>query len=119
MKKLFKICFAVLLSATFLTGCGDSTTDYADPSLTCLFHFYDKKGNTEIEIGEFETRAIINLTKEQFVDQYLNGSLENRYPNYSYVNMTYSTGNSSYSNYIPQLYYLSCHKIRLRQKPED
>ncbi len=94
MKKLFKLCFVLSLGAAALVGCGeqDNTVDYSDPSLTCYFHFYIKKGEQEIEVGEYDTKDIIKLTKDQFVDRYLDGSLEGRYPYYSYINMTYTTG---------------------------
>ena len=52
MNKLFKFVFALTLGVTCLTGC-DSTTDYSDDSLGSVFHFYAKKGSTEIEIGEY------------------------------------------------------------------
>lgn len=91
MKRFIKFLFCLTLGITFLTGCGKETGeerfDFATNSFRDIyFDFYDYRPKTNSRTFLFETPVIdiINLSEDEFYDQYLGARPENKYDYYTF-----------------------------------
>ena len=94
MKKILKFLFCLFLGTSLLTGCDESSFDFASNSFKDVyFYFVYKVGSKTID-AHVDTPVIdvINLTEEEFNNQYANEEIKNKFDYYTYQGMTYDNG---------------------------
>ena len=90
MKRFIKTLFCLLLGTTLLTGCSSQKRFVKNNFDNMIFVFSFQLGVTNISEVSAPVNDVIDLSKEEFVDQYLDGHLEDRYDYFTYQGMDYA-----------------------------
>ena len=87
MKNAIKILFCLSLGATLLTGCKETFANDSFGGIDFCFHI--NRGGTYQEEFTAPVNDVINLTRDEFDDRYMNGHLEDKYEYYTCEEILY------------------------------
>ena len=94
MKRFLKFLFCLTLGTTLLTGCNKEDVDFAKNDFRDIYFSF--MGSTSLgRTGDFLFDApvidIINLSEDEFVNQYLPTKIQNKYDYYTFRKAHFDT----------------------------